>query len=747
MRCLLALLCCVGVAAAQEGLPKIFWVSQPVRSGQTVLLQGAGLVAGTGPRMTFLPDDEPGLPPAAELPVKELNWEPVDPLLATGASMALPLPRGDDRVTAVSWQRGRQSTRPVLVNAPEVWFVQGDQGDTASPGGWLGVFGTCLRLDAAAPRLALVAEGRPARVVTGTATEVGHDTGYGHYFRLPADLAPGRYTVYLHNGHGGPAAWTRYAGYAHGPLDSVTIAPRVVWPTAEFTVDPGADDDARLAAALARARANGGGVIVVPAGTLRLARPLLLPQRTLLRGQGRDVSTLEWTADPTTPDGRPLPLISGEGLPRPDGGQRAAFSLEDLTVRGGPTLGQCLVERSQTTIPAYLKRVRLVAPRQKSEREARPALQLNQTANFAVTDCDLDAFSCITVQYSSASYLRIAGNRLRWRGATINLLRDHQNVIIEDNRLTMAGTFRDNGYTPEQNPNPGLWWDAFDSSNVRDLYYAHNTSGREEAEPPHTCIGITFDGNGAAYFGRVTAVNGTHLTLAAPTNRGDIYNHPPCQPGAFVRIVAGRGMGQWRHLVSRATIAVTELEVDRPWDVEPDATSWLAVNGFQGRALFIENDFGNEPCLQTYFGSHDVIWAGNKFGLVGQRTTVPVWYGTIAGGMQSDWHYQVLDNEIRGDSVDLVTVNASFGQLPADYAGPLSLGHLYRGNWASGTSRFMLALPPRMDGFVVEGNRRLSELRTKDAEQSRGLLRYNSGVTDQALAATLPAGSGVVQAE
>ena len=107
----------------------------------------------------------------------------------------------------------------------------------------------------------------------------------------------------------------------------------------------------------------------------------------------------------------------------------------------------------------------------------------------------------------------------------------------------------------------------------------------------------------------------------------------------------------------------------------------------------------------------------------------------------------MLDNELRGDSVDLVSVNANFGKLPADYTGPASLGHVYRGNWATGATRFGLALPARMAGFVVEGNRRVAEVRTKDVAGSLGLLIGNTDAADQPLRPTLPADSGVVLAD
>lgn len=240
MRWLVALLFAAGLALGQAEPPRVFWVSQPVRSGQTVLVQGAGLAGLPLATVARLTDSEPGQPPAVPLAAGEQTWWPSSARALGDAAAAVPLPRMAEGLWALRWRlRGTWST-PVLINAPELWFVQGDQGDTASPGGWLGVFGTCLRLDERSPMLALAADGQPPRLVRAAAPEIGRGTAYGCYFRLPADLAPGRYALYVHNGHGGPAGWTRFQGWDHGPLDTVTIAAPTAWPTTEFAYDAAA---------------------------------------------------------------------------------------------------------------------------------------------------------------------------------------------------------------------------------------------------------------------------------------------------------------------------------------------------------------------------------------------------------------------------------------------------------------------------------------------------------------------------
>ena len=730
-----------------DAAPMTFWASQPVKPGQTVMLLGANYAADSVVRAARLSDGDPGSPLDPVIPA--VGFAKIKPLQVAGTVLQFLLPAsGQEGVYTYAVQAGSRMSPVGLLNAPDPWFVQGDCGETASPGGWVGVFGLCIAIPGGpASRVALVADGKMVAVLTAR-PEGG--TRYGQYFDVPADVPLGTYTLFVYNGHGGPVAWVRYSGYANDPIPTFTVAPKPVWPAAVFAVaqETGATDDDKIAGAVARASANGAGIIALPAGVLKLTRSVSLPNQTVLRGAGLKNSILEWTVDPTDAGGKPLPLIRGAEIPRQAGGGRASFSLEDLSLIAAPSLGACIVERTATAVPAHFRRVLFRAPQQKNENEARPAIQLQNTRNLEISGCDIDGFTCVAVDYASGSYLRITDNTLRWRGATLLLHRDHHNILFERNHLVMAGTFTGNGYTPQQNPNPGLWYDGFDSSNVRDLYYTNNTSTREETEPPHPCIGITFDGNSAAYWGKIAAVNGTRLTLASPTNDGDRYGHPPCQPGAFVRIVAGRGVGQWRYLTTRKTARVTEIEVDRPWDVEPDATSWLAINSFQGRTLFVRNDFGNEPCLQTYFGSHDVIWAENKIGVPGQRVTMPVWVGPIAGGMESGWHYQVLDNQVSQLGADMTTVIANFGPTPDGYTGPITGGHIYRDNRAvEPGARFVIHPASRTDGLLVEDNQGLSDLHLEGARDTQGLIRGNTDSAGSRLEPARPAGLEIVVAK
>ena len=94
-------------------------------------------------------------------------------------------------------------SKTFLVNAPDPWWLQGDGGEGATPGGWLRVFGKSLGFGGVSR--ALLRDERGKVIVLPAAP----NDGFALRFTLPKALTPGNYTVFVHNGTGGDAAWTR----------------------------------------------------------------------------------------------------------------------------------------------------------------------------------------------------------------------------------------------------------------------------------------------------------------------------------------------------------------------------------------------------------------------------------------------------------------------------------------------------------------------------------------------------------
>ena len=78
---------------------------------------------------------------------------------------------------------------------------------------------------------------------------------------------------------------------------------------------------------------------------------------------------------------------------------------------------------------------------------------------------------------------------------------------------------------------------------------------------------------------------------------------------AALFILDGRGAGQWRDIVANHGRA---WEIDRPFDVAPDATSVATIVTFNGRVLIIGNQFEDGNWVNAGYGmSIDVIWPEN----------------------------------------------------------------------------------------------------------------------------------------
>lgn len=760
---------------ARAEVPKVFWHSQPVGPNETVMVQGHAISLSTKVDTLRMEDTYPGSPLPVTAPQFDSLPRRIKPLSFGESILNFTIPKNwPNGVYAYRLSNEVQSA-VYLVNAPDPWFIHGDQGNRATPGGWVTVYGNSLAINGGTPQLALSKNGT---VVKQIQARPGSDNAYAQYFDLPADLAVDSYELYVHNGYGGPAAWSRFPGNDATDSNLLKIVSRdSLWETAarrqnEVVIDSAnglggaANWDTIFANAIATVKAykqpNGmpsGGVIRVKPGVYILDRRLVLPDKTILAGTSNGTTILQW-GDSSAPEtaGR-NPLVSGEVLvPYPL--TRGTFSIEDITLsRISPNrLGVC-IERAFTRTDeqsAWFRRIVCREPNTAATARtvfspgdwgiSRFAVWIYETKNTEITDSILDMAAAINLVGHDApnEFVRIENNTLRWRVAPLSVLYGLKNLIYANNTELMLGTEAENGTGADADV--GDFIGSF-SHNNRDVYFAQNQMKREGSDIPYAQLGFTLDGNAGIYVGKITAVAGTRINLAGRTSTPDQYGRKRALPGAMVQILKGKGAGQWRHLMSPiletvngVTQGVTSIDIDQPWDVEPDANSWLSINDFQGRMIFYGNNFENAPKFQPYFASHDVIVVGNLFGTGRQAANVPVWIGYRSegyGSMTHGWHYQVLDNTIGIMGASMGTVVRSldngerlqpqYGSYPG-YDGSYVSTHIYRNNHNAGPSSFVIAPGDQNTGFLVENNSGLSSLMFNEPpfKQEIGLVRNNS---------------------
>lgn len=668
MRPLLPLLClllavCV-LTPALAAPPAIVWASDPVRPGETVLLLGGGW--GEAPRVEVsrLPDGAPGSPlevAAQTLPRPTV----VTPLQITPQSLKFVLPaQAKPGLFACRVVDGKAASDWTFLNAPDAWWVQGDQGHAASPGGWLRVCGKDLAMGKTTVCLRL---GRGTALIF----PAQQADQWSLKAALPERVPPGDYRVYVHNGCGGAAGW-REAG-------ALTVAaPTVLWKPERFSVtDCGAtvndltDDTPAIQAALDRAAANGGGIIYFPSGRYILNDTLTVAPHVLLQGEGREVTELFWP-DRTSP----LPaLIQGTN----------SFAVQDLALYATnhkhgivadlgskPDAGHLWITRVRFRMNRFFH-VKVNAEMDRRSHQAEGDAIRGGGDDVRVTDCDVYVSGrAIFLSKPRASY--VAGNtfyngRQGWYclSGCDGLIFENNQILGGDNQATGGGINCLDGSTYSQN-----------------VYFGHNKLAQLYGWDREA---MTSDAGGGAYIGGVEGAVGTKLTLAAdPKWTGRNWE------GAGVYLLNGQGAGQYRRVVAYEG---REATLDRPWVIAPDATSTLSITAHQGHYLIVGNDFSDATIAVQFYGiSIDHVVADNTSARAGGFHNMGLNYY----GFQPSWFVQYFDNAITEGNGYCGPLNQELsdssyfaygGNFP-EVKGALTRAAIFRRNRADSHARFQV---------------------------------------------------------
>ncbi|MCY2926640.1 MAG: glycosyl hydrolase family 28-related protein [Planctomycetota bacterium] len=388
-------------AYAGEG-PVIFWASDPIRPGQTLMVQGHA----------FTEDVVAEASPGVGKPMQKLQL----------------LGRSDQCIKALIPADWKGKASAVLNRPAAVWWV-GDLGDRQTPGGRFRLCGRNLIGDAKALRVRLTG-------AKNVDVPVEKADAYALTALLPADTPTGQYQLQVHNGWGQEAGWSEAIPFV--------VARPLAWPQTVFNVtDFGAkgrgeaDDTAAVQAALAKAQANGGGIVFFPRGRYQIRETLTLPRFTVLRGEKREWAELVW---PDLP--KPCVMVKGSN----------SFGLEDLTLAalnytdgivsdGGwePTSGDVFLRRLRVRAMRYTHVP--FAEVQRRFAEAHPncggATVSVGGRNIEVVDCDLYGSGC-SLTLTGVRGGRVSGNTICNGPYGWYSLTGIGGLIFEDNEIIGA---------------------------------------------------------------------------------------------------------------------------------------------------------------------------------------------------------------------------------------------------------------------------------------------------------------------
>lgn len=725
--------------------PVIYYSSTPVFHNETVLAATGNTDAGSMVSIAKISDTDPGSPltPLSAFPA--LTPTTTIQRSSTAVKFLIPSNFSTGVYDFKIKNSGGMWSKDTLLNVPFIFFIQGNLGNTATPGGWLEVHGSTVGLPGGTAKLALVKNGTVVRYLITDPFDKKNDI-YRQRFVVPSDIPAGNYTVYAHNGYGGQYGWVQFSTFVKTPITTVTISAKPAWPqtTVNVAAPTGQNDDAKIAKALTVV-AN-GGIIKIPAGTYKLTRAIVLPNHVVLQGAGPSATILNWQSNPMS-GSTYLPLVSGVSIAT---GARGTFSVKNLAIVATGTYNGNAIERVFTNEMEEISNISITLPFATGKNAI--GIWLKNANNSIITDNHINARTAIFAR-DNVNNLRIERNWLQWREITINLSGNSTNFIITDNTFELLGNSTTNAWF--NNDNPGFWYRTaygfpyFSGAYIENLYYAHNKSTHQQAltTAADNAVGTTFDAGAGIYFGgvsKVQSVNGvTTVTLQGPTkivkapNGSSVsYNYA----GAVMKIESGTGAGQWAYLTNALPNSTT-VTIDHQFTVLPDSTSKVSIVNMLGRAIFDNNYFGADPTNQSYYFSMDVIKANNSYASASSHRKP--YYGSIGGDLTwagqhygmpfTNWHFQFLNNIVTTGDTTFTSMTTS-PAMPG-LTGPATSYIVYRNNTvANGASTAVLLRSGGgvINDTIIEGNaiQYIGLGRTTDPFNFSGIvLRHNSGAS------------------
>lgn len=721
----LLLLANIGV----EARPQVIWASDPVRAGETVLVRGDG----------FEPDAQVEV--ASVSGNAKLKWRPAELLQQTPRTLKFVLPKNlGTGMFAYRIQTGGASSETRFLNSPQVWWMQGNETEMATSGGWLRLFGLNLTADA---QTKVILRGAGAN---RTLAAVGVDE-FAAKVNLPADLAPGDYDVVFQSGNKHPAG-SCVAGTIRVAIP--TPRPETIFDVTKFgavpaeptylqyytgMMLPGQVDSAEaIQKALDAAGQAGGGVVFFPRGVFVLSRGVTVPLNVTVRGAGKALTVLSFVddvlprqaatnkfifgalryepiADPGNP---PHPfLIHGEGH----------FTVEDLAIyavnheagiesvppvesahAGHVTIRRVIMRLDRFVNVEHSNRHYLddeaVFLKRWEKNRRTGAIELGGP-NIQITECDI--YSSLKVLMLNGCSGLIASNRFSAVPTHWTVFgRRTEKIIFEHNDCANGGVSMNSVHDMLSNDGKTRY-PSIRSGNIyiarnlmRDSYRGDRDGGFNSDF--HAPIGI--------YTGNITTNVGVTVTLPSAIAVPEFGTK---WKGAIVAVLDGRGAGQYRYLAGGED---DTFRVDRPWDVPLDATSFICISKALDHVIAVDNDAHDTGNTVLFWsGGVDVIAARNRSVRGGAIQLTGICYdGQVLPGLRA----QFFDNEItegiswgasfiypRGSFIGVITYpplyydrtwQADRGKAVTapDYHGPLALDQVFRRNKILNNGRFLV---------------------------------------------------------
>jgi hypothetical protein len=377
-----------------------------------------------------------------------------------------------------------------------------------------------------------------------------------------------------------------------------------------------------------------------PRGRYLVSDALVLSNNVSIRGEGRELASLNWP-ELTTP---PAALVAGY----------SNFSVSDITlyasnyasvISGGFQTSRddktekppANISVRRVTIRASAYRGHMTPQQTMDTTVATPKVLITNGPttikltgeNIAITDSDIYG-SGGSLLFLDTRGVYVARNILSNGRDGFYSITGADGVIFENNEIIGADAQTSGG---------GINTLGDKSSSCRNVLFRQNIFRSLYGWDREA---ITSDGPGGHYFGRIRSIKNNRVELLdSPTQsfyRQDIR-------GAGLFVVDGKGSGQYARI---ADVAGMEVLLDRPLATAAAETSVATIVPLQEHFLMIGNQFFDAGIAVQFYGAAlDHVVAGNTSIRAGGFLN----RGSNYHHFQPSWHVQFLENRIEDGTV------------------------------------------------------------------------------------------------
>lgn len=610
--------------------PLVFNATESARPGEVIGLQGMNY--GASPEVWLARLDGGGTSPKPTVKLKVLNkgQQYVSALIPLTQSLGL---------YAIWVKNGMQLSQPVFINRARATWLEFDQ---VAPNSKFRLWGRNLVLPGATPQVRLVPVGSGASL---PAKATG-DT-YSLTVTAPSKLTLGvKYKVYVNNGYGGIAGETlaeETVLIRKGGTDPWQLG--VPW-AADFSFQKNVYNvktDRRLAnrangdgktndreviqAAIAKAKADGGGVVYLPAGTYRLdwssGWGLKLPSKVVLQGAGMDKTTLQWGS--ATAKGWAIGFSNAQ-----------VSGLVDLRLQNassGKGLQHGGVSSTGRNSKLFIQRVHF-------DTSTANCLVWKDNQNLLVANSRFDQTGKAEIsELTNSDYVQVRGNTYNFYDGRMEFGAGGagHHIVVEGNQFWRDAAGQEVGNGKEGG---GVEFTAVSCIAVLGNSFEIINGSLKYENDGETILSQNCNPKPQA-MGTVTAASASTLEDSSGKFQSIPANH-------IVAIVKGAGAGQWRRITSNTT---NTLIIDRAWDALPTqgskyvVTAW-ADHGGTTRAVIKDNVLkNNRRGIWLYCGGADVVIVGNQ--LINSEGILVRSSHYTYGRYNLAWNILVADNLVK----------------------------------------------------------------------------------------------------